>query len=533
MTVSSPTRAIERVLLASLILLFAVVSFQAPPAASEERILKLARLTEDPATEAPPPGLEHPLGREDMARYRLIFKFQEDGRWAEADRVIARLSNRLLMGHVLAQRYLHPTKYRSRYEELAAWLDTYADHPQAVRIHRLALRRKPRGAPAPATPVRGYLKGHGQELHTLRSASSRPRAAMQQGFAQWKKRNYGKAAEIFMSLARAEDLGEEDVAAGAFWAARALMAGRRPQLVTQYLRIAARSSDGFYGLLAQRLLGRQVTFDWHDEDRLRLRARELLARHPAARRAVALAEAGRHELAEDEVRKLGARARPEMTYALAALAEAVRLPGAQMRVAQRVRMQDGRRHDGALYPVPHWQPPGGFRIDRAVVYAVIRAESAFDAEARSPAGAMGLMQLLPGTAAYVASLEDSIDYAGAESLLDPERNIELGQAFLLRLTRSETVSRSLIHLMAAYNAGEGRLQGWLGGELKGLRNDPLLFIESIPIAETRRYVKKVLTNLWAYRARLGQEIPELQALAENRWPELVALDKGRRHARAN
>jgi hypothetical protein len=85
--------------------------------------------------------------------------------------------------------------------------------------------------------------------------------------------------------------------------------------------------------------------------------------------------------------------------------------------------------------------------------------------------------------------------------------------------RTETVGDSLIRLIVAYNAGETRLKGWLTGEMKGApKQDPLLFIESVPIEETREYVKKVLANLWAYQARLGQPTPSLQALAENRWP---------------
>jgi len=83
------------------------------------------------------------LGPADRSRYAEIFRLQEAGKWDEADTQIARLSDRLLMGHVLAQRYLHPTKYRSRFDELANWLKTYSDHPQAQRIYRLARKRKP------------------------------------------------------------------------------------------------------------------------------------------------------------------------------------------------------------------------------------------------------------------------------------------------------------------------------------------------------------------------------------------------------
>ena len=64
------------------------------------------------------------------------------------------------------------------------------------------------------------------------------------------------------------------------------------------------------------------------------------------------------------------------------------------------------------------------------------------------------------------------------------------------------------------------MQGWLAGELAPAADDPLLFIESVPLAETRGYLKKVLANLWAYQARAGGTAPSLQALAENRWPEV-------------
>src|SRR3546814_16611367 len=77
----------------------------------------------------------------DADLYRRIFVLQEDGRWPQADRLIAELSDKRLLGHLLAQRYLHPTAYRSKYSELTAWMDSYADHPQAQRIYALALTR--------------------------------------------------------------------------------------------------------------------------------------------------------------------------------------------------------------------------------------------------------------------------------------------------------------------------------------------------------------------------------------------------------
>ena len=76
--------------------------------------------------------------------------------------------------------------------------------------------------------------------------------------------------------------------------------------------------------------------------------------------------------------------------------------------------------------------------------------------------------------------------------------------------------------LAAYNAGPARVARWQ--EQLAIDEDPLLFLESIPMREPRVYVKKVLTNLWSYRARLGQPQPSLAALARNQWPSYRTLD---------
>ncbi|MEQ8228497.1 MAG: transglycosylase SLT domain-containing protein [Rhodospirillales bacterium] len=92
------------------------------------------------------------LSDADAELYRRIFDVQEDGDWKQADRLIAKLSDKLLMGHVMAQRYLHPRKYRSSYKELKAWMAEFADHPQAGRIYKLSLRRRPSNWRMPEKP---------------------------------------------------------------------------------------------------------------------------------------------------------------------------------------------------------------------------------------------------------------------------------------------------------------------------------------------------------------------------------------------
>lgn len=459
-----------------------------------------------------------PLGYDDIARYRDAFALQAKGRTAEADARLAQLGSRILMGHVLAERYLGRF-YVASYEELVAWLERYGDLPQAPRIHRLALAKRPEGSRLPPDP---RVMAAALDEPPRADSGGPPRRQLEEALSAWRKRDFDRAADLLGSLANREGADGEEVATAAFWAARAHLAAGRPQQVGRYLRLAARSSRDFYGLLAQTVLGLPMSWEW-DEPSLRAEMVDLLVRYPGSRRALALAQVGQPRLAEAEILLLADKARLELGHALIALAEATGLPGAQLKVAQRMRLLDGRRHDGSLYPVPRWSPPRGFRVDRALVYAVIRAESGFDVDARSPRGALGVMQVMPETAVEVAR-RAQIAYAGKGALLDPDVNIELGQHKLIQLSQNRQLGKSLIHVVAAYNAGPNRVAAWLERELKGTRDDPLLFIESVPLSETRAYIKKVLTNLWVYRARLGQENVELLALAENRWPELRRLD---------
>ncbi|WOI54067.1 lytic transglycosylase domain-containing protein [Parvularcula sp. LCG005] len=87
------------------------------------------------------------LSVEDIQRYQAIFELQEDAKWPAADALIKKLENKILLGYVLEQRYMHPTGYRSSYPELSRWLAAYADHPNAQPLYTLAKRRQGRSAP--------------------------------------------------------------------------------------------------------------------------------------------------------------------------------------------------------------------------------------------------------------------------------------------------------------------------------------------------------------------------------------------------
>ena len=92
------------------------------------------------------------LDEADISNYKKIFEHQEACEWKLANKYILKIENIILMGHILAQRYLHPKCYRSKYLELYSWLKKYNDHPQARRIYRLAVRRMPQGYKSPPQP---------------------------------------------------------------------------------------------------------------------------------------------------------------------------------------------------------------------------------------------------------------------------------------------------------------------------------------------------------------------------------------------
>ena len=110
-------------------------------------------------------NLPEPLNAHDVILYKEIFALQEIGKLSDANALIGRVKNNLLMGHVKAQRYLHPTAYRSKFSELRDWLSIYNDHPDASRIKWLADKRKPKKAAAAKKPKPGYLKGVGTHLY--------------------------------------------------------------------------------------------------------------------------------------------------------------------------------------------------------------------------------------------------------------------------------------------------------------------------------------------------------------------------------
>ena len=139
--------------------------------------------------------------------------------------------------------------------------------------------------------------------------------------------------------------------------------------------------------------------------------------------------------------------------------------------------------------------------------AIARQESELNIEAISPAGARGLMQLMPGTAKKVSGWLD-MPYNKARLTTDWQYNATLGQTYLAR--RLDQFGGSVAMAAAAYNAGAGRVDRWIEryGDPRAPGVDVIDWIETIPFRETRNYVQRVLEGLQVYRNRIaGGPVP--------------------------
>lgn len=539
------------------------------------------------------------LSQDDIERYQRIFELHQQAKWDEAQRLIDRLDNTILLGHVQFEKLMHPTGYRSSYSELAAWMKRFADHPNAWRVYRLAKRRQgnaraPRSPektrypgvtgqsalPKPPVPrrsrlerkavttflanvrrqvrrgnperaekrywamdARGLLADHekaqalerisasyyyeGDDFRAMKFAElgaefSReivPQVDWIAGLAHWRRGNLDSAYIHFDALANSERAGDWLLSAGAYWAGRAALRLGQTGDATSHLKSAATYVETFYGLIAARQLGITPDIDWSTPP-LQSSAVDHLLRFPATRRAIALVEVGRDDVADEELRLLWGREGVGVQEDMLAFATALNLPAIQIRLG-RVGGTGDPAPVATRYPLPNWQPAGGFTVDRAMIFAMVRKESDFRSRARSRVGAGGLMQVMPATASYITN-NRALLRRSRNQLYEPEFNIALGQQYIEYLLGTQYVEDNLLMALAAYNGGPGSLLSWRREVDFGV--DPLLFIESISFYETRNYIERVMANLWLYRMRLGQPTPSLDTLASGAWPTLNYLD---------
>jgi soluble lytic murein transglycosylase-like protein len=336
------------------------------------------------------------------------------------------------------------------------------------------------------------------------------------GLAAWRQRDYAAAAEAFVSVAMRG--GDPDILAGGhYWTARAEMAGGHFDKVQSRLRAAAHYGETFYGILAAQALGlRQLPP--HELDGL-TRNWSRLSSIPNIRVAKALAEIGERDRASRLLRHQARLGRPDDHVFLASLAARLNLPETQLYLAHN-GPAGAKPSASARYPTPDWSPNGGWRVEKSLVYAHALQESRFRPDVVSPAGAYGVMQVLPGTAQLIARRRGQ-PTPDRSLLLTPAVNLDFGQARLEQVRDYGATAGLLPKVIMGYNAGPGMLDEWnvrvKGGE------DPLLFMESIPYWETRGYAVTVLRNYWMYQRNAGQDSPSLKALAQGMWPRFPGL----------
>jgi soluble lytic murein transglycosylase len=288
----------------------------------------------------------------------------------------------------------------------------------------------------------------------------------------------------------------------AYWAGRAGAALGRKDTARKWYREASANPTTFYGQLAAANLGLDLKADASSlpnptaDQRRRFRSRDTV------RLALLLCEIGEYERAGTFLNKLASDStsliETELVYELGL---ACRRPELLLRAA-RAAAREGDIDIRATHPVPSVRSfleriKG--RPEPALLLAVARQESLFDQRAKSSAGALGLMQLMPSTAKAMAK-DLGVGFAEQKLLSDPEFNVRLGGHYLGR--QIARFDGEEVLAIAAYNAGPSRVAQWLQqlGDPRGKGIEQLVdWIELIPFAETRNYVQRVIENRAVYR----------------------------------
>jgi soluble lytic murein transglycosylase len=336
------------------------------------------------------------------------------------------------------------------------------------------------------------------------------------GLAAWRLGDCLGAVDAFKnSAARAENA--ELRAAAHYWQSRSLVRCRRPEEAAASLRLAAARDETLYGMLAAEQLGMKLP-EQHGEADFTPTDWQRLRDNGNVRVAVALAEIGQDGLADEVLRHQARIGSADQYQPLTRLARDLGLPATQLWMAYNAP-SGGKPEPATRFPTPKWTPVGGWKVDPALVYAHALQESVFRTSVVSPAGARGLMQIMPAAAKDHAG---TLGYTGdANDLNKPEVNLAFGQRHLDML-RSQSGTQGLLpKVMAAYNAGLAPISRW-NSEVKD-QGDPLLWIESVPYWETRGYVNIVMRNYWMYERQAGGPSESRAALAQGMWPTFPGL----------
>ncbi len=332
-------------------------------------------------------------------------------------------------------------------------------------------------------------------------------AAFLAGFIALRKLDDPARARPFFARLAAGSKAAITEARAHYWLARA--AASEAEAEAEYARAAA-WPETFYGQLAALALGDgpaglnhriAALHDpaWNPGQALAFAGREL------ARASAYLVGWGERQRAQAFLLRLSDIVPDAVDRSIAGrLAAGFGMPETAIAVARRAGQQGVVLLD-AGWPAPV-AVPAGTGVEAALALGIIRQESSFDSATISPVGALGLMQLMPGTAAQVAR-EIGVATPLPSLTADAALNVRLGAAYLHRLMAQYDACTPLA--VAAYNAGPARVAEWLAsyGDPRQSGVAMLDWIELIPFGETRNYVQRVIENEVVYRARAGEVRP--------------------------
>ena len=284
-------------------------------------------------------------------------------------------------------------------------------------------------------------------------------------------------------------------AKGCYWAGRAEEAAGHIAAARAFYTQAAAAPEAFYGQLATERLGARLALPPTPVVAVTPIDQARLETDPLARAARLLGQVRARERQSIFLKALAERAStPAERQLVAQLAPGIGRPDLAVVVGKAGRNRGGPWVSYA-YPLLAFSSvvdPGW-----SMTHAITRQESQFDPFARSHAGALGLMQLLPGTAREVAD-KLGLSFSVSRLTVDQSYNAQLGSGYYQRLLGQWGGSHVLA--VASYNAGAGNVRKWiaLNGDPRVPGADPVAWIEAIPFSETRTYVERVLENAVVY-----------------------------------
>jgi soluble lytic murein transglycosylase len=283
-----------------------------------------------------------------------------------------------------------------------------------------------------------------------------------------------------------------------YWAGRAAEAEGRGDIAIQWYRLSAVFTSTYYGQISAMKLKLPMKPDAFAPTR---EASESFDKNELVRAALLLDKTGLSRLTDPFLAKLMGAAKTRDDFMLVAkLAEKMGRVHYAVMANKECQQRLGLDLPGTGYPVLAFDPPPS--PEKALIHAIAYRESMFKADAVSPVGALGLMQLMPATA---KSMSKRKKHRYAKSMLteDPQYNVKIGAAYLQDLIGSYNGSLPLA--VAAYNAGPGNVRDWMNkfGNPIDSTTDFVDWVELVPNYETRNYIQRVLETYGMYRLKFG------------------------------